>query len=217
MPCAIIACKTIYDELSSLVQRTGCTHDVIWIEAGLHNNPQLLHNRLQEELDKCEGKYDTVLLCMGTCGNSVAGLKAGSFTLVLPRVDDCISLLLGSMDKRRELNGTGTYFLTDGWIRGERNIWREYEYVVSKYGEKRGRKIFNMLFANYKYLKLLDTGCYDMTAAEAEARRMADALKLEYGVLPGTLDYAARLLSGPWDTEHFITVSPGEILTDVTV
>jgi len=217
MATAVIACRTIEDELTALVQRTGCPHTLIWIEAGLHNDPVKLHNRLQQELDGCEGVYDTVLLCMGTCGNSVKDLNTGSFSLILPRVDDCITLLLGSMDTRRIANSAGTYFMTEGWLRGERNIWKEYEYAIQKYGEKRGKRIFEVMFANYHHLKLVDTGCYDMIAAEKEARKMAVALNMEYGVLPGTLCYMEQLLTGPWPEERFIVVPPHGKLTDVTV
>lgn len=217
MATAVIACRTIEDELTALIQRTRSPHDIIWIEAGLHNDPVKLHNRLQEELDRCDGSYDTVLLCMGTCGNSVKDLHTGSFSLVLPRVDDCITLLLGSMNTRRAANSAGTYFMTEGWLRGERNIWKEYEYAIQKYGEKRGKRIFDVMFANYHHLKLVDTGCYDMAAAEAEARKMAEALHMEYGVLPGTLSYMAQLLTGPWPGEQFIVVPPHGRLEDVSV
>lgn len=210
----IISCKTIENELLAAMKETNCQYEVRWIESGLHNVPKKLHRKLQEMLDGCEGA-DTVLLAMGLCGNSVQGLTTGSFQLVVPRVDDCISLLLGSTKTRTAFSRqTGAYFLTDGWLKGERNIWKEYEYTRSKYGEELGQEIFDAMFSHYRTLALVDTGCYDLAPAEKEARRIADHLKLDYALLPGTLSYLETLLQRQWAEEQFILVPPHSELTD---
>ena len=52
MNTAIICCKTIYAELELAMAESGCSHPVILIESGLHNNPGKLRARLHEALDK---------------------------------------------------------------------------------------------------------------------------------------------------------------------
>ena len=129
--------------------------------------------------------------------------------MIFPRVDDCISLLLGSCKRRMEISREhGTYFLTEGWLKGERNIWKEYEYTMDKYGEETGKEIFSMMLGNYRSLALLDTGCYSMEKAGAEAENIAKTLELEYKVLPATLDYMKKLLAGPWTEEEFLVIPP---------
>ncbi len=204
----IVSCKTLENELTEAVKECGCDYEIHWIESGLHNYPAKLNQVLQETFDSIEGA-ERILLAMGYCGNSIENVRTGDFTLIIPRVDDCISFLLGSCKNRIEISRAyGTYFLTEGWLKGERNIWKEYEYSIQKYGEKTGNEIFKMMLGNYRTLALLDTGCYSMEKAGAEAERIAEALKLEYRVLPATLDYIKKLLTGPWTEEEFLIVQP---------
>ena len=208
MNTVIIACQTLKNELEAAMAASGRSFEIRWIESGLHNVPKKLHATLQEHLDQCGG-FDTVLLVMGYCGNSVAGIETRDFQLVMPRVDDCISLLLGSITRRRRQSLEGsTYFMTEGWLEGERNIWKEYEYTMKKYGPELGREIFDAMFQNYRSVALIDTGCYDIAAAAAETRRIAENLKLSYIQLPGTIDYLNDLLSGRWDPDRFLILPP---------
>ncbi len=159
MNTAIVCCKTIYAELELAMAETGCDYPIILIESGLHNYPEKLRTRLQEALDHAEG-YDRILLAFGTCGNSVAGLRTGKFELILPLVDDCITLLLGSSDIKRQYERT--YFLTKGWLDGEQNIWWEYQYAIKKYGEETGKSIYAAALNQYRNLGILDTGAYSI-------------------------------------------------------
>lgn len=210
MKTIVIACKTIEQELLASMEETGCDYPVLWLESGLHNWPDKLRNRLQELLNRCR-EYDTVLLAMSFCGNSVVGLKTSDFRLVIPRSDDCITLLLGSLQRRQEAKAT--YFLTEGWLKGERNLWKEYQDCLAKYGEKRGKRIFAVLLANYKNLALVDTGCFDREALEQQVREIASFLGLEYICLDGTLNHLKQLLTGPWTEDRFVLVEPDSTVT----
>lgn len=206
----IIACKTIEQELLAAMAETGCEFPVLWLESGLHNWPAKLNVRIQELLDACPG-FDTVLLAMSFCGNCVVGLRAHDFQLVIPRCDDCITLLLGSAQRRKA--HPATYFLTQGWLNGEQNLWQEYEYCIAKYGEKRGNRVFSAMLANYRHLAMLDTGCFPKEQTEPQVRKIADTLHLEYICLDGTLDYLKALLNGQWDEDRFLLVPPGHTVT----
>ena len=207
METVIVGCKTLENELLRAVEETGCSYEILWIESGLHNYPKKLNQVLQETLDGCGARQ--VLAAMVFCGNSIENISTGDYTLIFPRVDDCISLLLGSCKRRMEISREhGTYFLTEGWLKGERNIWKEYEYTMDKYGEETGKEIFSMMLGNYRSLALLDTGCYSMEKAGAEAENIAKTLELEYKVLPATLDYMKKLLAGPWTEEEFLVIPP---------
>ena len=210
MKTVVIACKTIEQELLASMKETGCEYPVLWLESGLHNWPDKLRNRIQELLDSCEG-CDTVLLAMSFCGNSVVGLETHDFRLVIPRSDDCITLLLGSLQRRQEAKAT--YFLTEGWLKGELNLWKEYQNCLAKYGEKRGKRIFSALLAHYKNLALVDTGCFDRESLEKQVREIAAVLGLEYICLDGTLDHLKQLLIGPWAEECFVLIEPHSTVT----
>ncbi|MBD5161918.1 MAG: DUF1638 domain-containing protein [Oscillibacter sp.] len=209
MKTEIIACQTIRRELLAAAGNLGCTYPIHWIESGLHNVPAMLHDTLQKALDDCAG-CERVLLAFGFCGNAAAGLHSDTAELVLPRVDDCISLLCGSVERR--VGFRETYFFTEGWLSGERTIWHEFSHAAARYGEERAKRIFQSMLRNYRHCALLDTGCFPIEPAEKEVRRIAQALGLEFCSIEGTIAYLERLLSGPWEPEAFVVVPPGATL-----
>ena len=212
MKTAVIACKTIEDELNYAMSRTGCSYPVVWLESGLHNVPQKLQTAVQEALDSLDAHR--VLLAMGFCGNAMAGVKSGRAELILPRVDDCISLLLGSVKRRLAITDEyAAYFFTEGWLRGERNIWVEHRHMLEKYGEEITEELEKSMFGHYRTLGLLDCGEKPVAPLVENTKMIAEALHLEQRVIPASVDYLAELLTGPWSAERFITVPPEREIT----
>jgi len=208
MNTVIIACNTIRDELEKAARETACQHPILWIESGLHLVPESLRRRLQEELDRIEG-VDRVLLAFGFCGNSVIGLKSGGYELIFPRVDDCITLLLGSKENRDQCCWQGgVYFLTRGWLEGEANLWTEYQSVLAKFGPERTERIYQRLLGHYHALGLIDTGAYDLANLLPSVQDIAAKLKLEARVLPGSIRYLKNFLLGPWDEKDYVIIPP---------
>ena len=210
MKTVIIACKTMEKELLAAMSRIPCSCEVRWLEAGMHNQPKKLNEQLQALLDACS-EFDTVLLCMSLCGNAVAGLRTYDFQLIIPRCDDCISLLLGSSERRKKF--PATYFFTDGWLKSDKSLWAEYQNCLQKYGKSRTDRIFSEMLSHYCHLALVDTGCFDTIKAAQEIRKIAETFSLEYVQIEGTLDYIQRLLTGNWDTTDFIIVPKNSRLT----
>lgn len=210
MGTVVIGCKTMEQELLAAMSRVSCPWEVRWLESGMHNQPKKLNAQLQSLLDRCGG-FDTVLLCMSLCGNAVAGLKTHDFQLVIPRCDDCISLMLGSSERRKAL--PATYFFTEGWLKSDQSLWAEYQKCLQKYGKSRTRRIFSDMLCHYQTLALLDTGCFDTGKAEREVQEIAREFSLEYVHTEGTLSYIQRLLRGQWDAADFITVPRYSTLT----
>jgi hypothetical protein len=208
----IVACRTIAEELRVAVRQTGCQYPILWIESGLHIDPDSLRKRLQGELDHLEN-IGLVLLAFGYCGNALLGLRPGNCRLIFPRADDCITLMLGSGARRDEIcRECGTYFLTRGWLDYERNIWVEYQASVERFGKEKARRIYRAMLRHYRRLGIIDTGAYDLGSFLERVQAIADGLELRPQVIQGTLDYIKKLLTGPWD-EDFITINPGETVT----
>jgi hypothetical protein len=204
----VLACNTIRAELEKAAAETGCPYPFLWVESGLHLRPESLRNRLQEELDRLDG-VDRVLLAFGFCGHAVAGLESRDFELIMPKVDDCISLLLGSRENRERCCGkAGVYFLTKGWLEGEANIWTEYQAVLARFGPVSTEKIYRRMLAHYQYLGLIDTGAYELDLLLPEVNAIAATLNLETRVLPGSDVYVKKLLTGPWDGGDFVSIPP---------
>ncbi|MDO4275594.1 MAG: DUF1638 domain-containing protein [Eubacteriales bacterium] len=205
MKTALIGCRTLESEISAAAGLTGWDGPVYWLKSGLHDKTDILHETAQKLIDSCQ-KYDRILLAMGICGNSVMGLRTDHAELIFPRVDDCITLLCGSRDKRAQYYRS--YFFTEGWLRGERTIWHEYQYTVKKYGEDTAKLVFDTMLRHYRSCIFLDTHCGDTKACAETVRHIADHLQLGYEKIDGTLQYLCTLLSGPWHSDDFVIIPP---------
>lgn len=209
-PLKIIACETLRDEWLSVAPAA----EIEFVEGLLHDYPDKLRARLEERIAATEGRR-TILLGYGRCSNGTAGLQAGPHRLVLPAVDDCISLLLGS--RRRYLEEfaafPGTYYYTRGWVEYIDDPYREYLKMLPKYGEERSMAIARLILANYRRLALIDTGTYPREQYESYVRTVGEFYDLPVHVLEGSLRLFHKLLRGPHD-EEFLVVEPGETLDE---
>ncbi|BCV21474.1 DUF1638 domain-containing protein [Moorella sp. Hama-1] len=219
----IIACRVMEEELRSLA--TG-REELLFLDQGLHRSPERLRQALQEAIDAAVD-YDFVLLGYGLCGGALDGLHAGPCPVIIPKVDDCIPLLLGSVAARGGWPA-GTYFLSSGWLAGEENIVREYQHCLERYGEERGRWILKQLYNHYQNLVFIETDFGQGTCsagtelqvnpgaassqslnpgALAMARQLAVNMGLTFNVYRGNSLYLQRLIQGPWDN-NFLKVEP---------
>ncbi len=213
MKTAVIACKTMEDELNYAMEQTDCDYPVFWLEQGLHNVPLMLCEAVQEALDAAGA--ERVLLAMGFCGNSLRGLRVPAAELIVPRVDDCISLLLGSVKRRMEISREyAAYFFTEGWLRGERNIWVEHQHMLETYGEELTEELEKSMFGHYRTLGLLDCGIKAVEPLVEGTKMIAEGLHLQQQVIPASAQYLVELLTGPWPAERFLTIRGESVITD---
>ena len=211
MRTVILACQTLQDELKLAIQRTGCEYPVLYVESGLHNTPELLHQRIQEEVDRLDN-VDQILLVFGYCGNSLLGVRSQQAKMVIARVDDCIPLLLGSAEQRRKISKEmGTYFITKGWLDYENNIIREYQRCVERYGEQRAAKVMKIMLGHYQRFLLIDTGAYPVEEIAGRVKEFAEKMGMTHEIYNGSTRLLEKLLIGPWD-EEFIVLEPGSEL-----
>lgn len=64
-----------------------------WLEDQLHNVPETLHEKVQSAID-AETGADRIYLLYGHCGQALTGIQAKNCPVVLPKVEDCIDVLL---------------------------------------------------------------------------------------------------------------------------
>lgn len=201
-----IACRTIEDEVNAVVNELPCCCPVRWVESGLHNFPVKLKDRLQQEIKLADGA-ENILLLFGYCGNSIEGLRSYGAQLVVPKVADCISLLLNGNQNRL----ARSYFLTAGWLRDENNICREFLYCVKKYGRDKALDVYRTMLKSYSTLAFIDTGTYNLNRLMTETAEFAAGLNLTQQVVAGNLSLLRKALRGEWD-DDFIKVPPGTAL-----
>jgi hypothetical protein len=207
----IISCEVLRNE----VERVNPGYEVDFFEGALHDYPDRMRVAIQERIDATPGARE-ILLCCGRCSNGTVGLHARVHRLVLPAVDDCISLLLGS--RRRYLAEhsaqPGTYYYTRGWIDFIRDPYTEYCEIVPKYGEEKAARVARLIMEHYTRLAVIDTPEVGGLAEKAEYLATVSAfygLPIEY--LTGSLRYLEKLMTGPHD-EEFLLVEPGTELEE---
>ncbi|QDR79417.1 DUF1638 domain-containing protein [Sporomusa termitida] len=210
MPTILLACQTMQAEVELARQQAGTSYPVFYFASGLHNTPDELRRQLQEQINGLSSTDDVILLAFGCCGNGLTGLRAAQATLVIPRIDDCITLLLGSTKARKSIpNEISTYFLTKGWLDPGGNIMWSYTAWVEHYGEQKALRLVKKLLHHYTRFLIIDTGSYDIGEMVNSVQKFAARLNMQYGVVPGSLRLLQKLLTGPWD-EEFIVLNPGQ-------
>jgi hypothetical protein len=203
----VIACATVAEELEPLLPpQVECEV----LEFGLHVHPDKLRETLQARIDASRDAT-TILLGYGLCSGGAAGLVSGRARLVVPRVDDCIGLFLGSRAEylRQFREHPGTYYLTKGWIECGDTPLTEYEKMVAKYGEETARWLSREALKHYTRIALIDTGQYELDRYRGYSQRVAELYELRFEEIPGSLSLLRQFASGSWG-DDFVVVEPGQ-------
>ena len=158
---AIIACEVFYKEVTDIIDDENI--DIELLPQGLHDLPESedMKAKIQEQIDDLESEkdYDYIILGYGYCSGGVEGLKAENACLVIPKVHDCIPLLLGDMDIEGDIENRKTYYLSRGWIDCGGDSYKQYcnlinndklQEMFNKY-EKKNQKVRVNWYEKDKY------------------------------------------------------------------
>lgn len=208
----VVACGIMKNELLQ-VQQDG--DSFVFLEQCLHNTPEKLKAAVQEEINKAEGwDGDTIILGYGLCGNGLVGLKSHRHNMAIPRVHDCISLLLGSRSRYAEEHKKepGTYYLTTGWIEEKDSPLWNYEKYSQRHGKEWAEMAIREEFKAYTRIAFVHTGINVSESHRNHAIENARFLRLKYEELQGSLTFFDQILHGPWNGD-FVVLKPGEEAT----
>jgi hypothetical protein len=226
----LISCEVLYRELCHEIARSPHQIDAEFLPKGLHDiGAEGMSGRLQTAIDAVDPtRYDAILLGYALCNNGIAGLRARSIPLVVPRGHDCMTLFFGSRDRYMEFfqNNPGTYFLTSGWIeRGEAigelqqlsishqtGMDSTYAELVAKYGEDNAKYLYETLCEhtrNYRQITFIDMGIGPQDDFAARARKTADEKGWTFTRTTGTMRILTDLVMGVWKDEDVLVVPPG--------
>ena len=158
------------------------------------------------------GPVEEVLLALGFCGKGLQGLVAEHLTLVFPRVDDCVSLLLNDGCSREDIpRNPRSYYLTRGWLSHNSSTAEAFEEWTERYGAERAAQLRKTMFAGYERVGLIDTRAYDVADCIDQSRAYAEELELEHVVVPGSVQLLENLFRGERGGE-IVVVPPGEVI-----
>lgn len=215
-PVVVIACK-VFQSLLEEHLPGGLASRLQFLDYGLHRVPAKLTATVQDVIDGVE-EPSLIVLGYGLCGNGLNTIKAGPHTLLIPRADDCIAILLGSYKRyiHEFESEPGTYYLTKGWLESGSDPLREYHEYAEKYGAKEAQWIMDMQYQHYSRVVFVAHSDEDLKAYRPRALEVAEYCKrwdMAYEEILGSDIYIRRLVETAADLaradEEFVVVPPG--------
>jgi hypothetical protein len=212
MSVLILACEVMREELLRVPAVKPV--EFSFLSMGLHVAPDRLRAALAAELAKPRA-VDRIVLGFGLCGNAVDGLSSPHAPLVIPRAHDCIAVLSGGvgLPETGPSLERGTFYLSGGWMEGERTIMSEHRRTVQRFGERKALRVLNTLLGAYQRFLFIQTDHPRSEARQQEATQLASLVGLPLDSVAGDGAYLAELVNGPWSEERFIHVPRGETLS----
>lgn len=231
----LIACKVLCREISRVCADTENFIDVTYLRQGYHNEPAKLREVLQREIDRVDSgndthscdaadmDFDALLLGFGLCSNGTVGICSQKYPIIMPRAHDCITLMLGSAARYRQIFDEcsgGVYWYSCGWIENcpmpcHNTEQMNYNRYKEKYGINNAEYLMSSESANlqsFHKAAFIDTGVKVGKFAEF-TQKAADYYGWEFKHYYGDSKLLADFVGGNWDDERFLTLPPGYCAT----
>jgi len=212
MGSVILSCSSLKSYIEAAQKKHNTDYPVIFLDRRLHMEPQTMRQKIIEEEKNLPEDVDTVLVAMGFCGGSWDQVTVSKRT-VIPRVDDCVSLLLQKSDEYiPNLKEAGHMYMVET-NPDDFNMERLLVGLPEMYQGIEAEALYHMFFDQYYFLDIVDTGlndCYSEEYAEM-AQKNADLINVTLDYVEGSNHLLEKLVGGQWD-EQFLVVEPGQLI-----
>lgn len=224
----VLACRVFQSHLERIMPKEFAQR-VAFLDYGLHQDPRKLRTEIQRMIREINHP-SLVILGYGLCGNGLDGIEAGIHTLLVPRTDDCIAILLGSYLSYRALfqEDPGTYYLTSGWLESGSNPLQEYRGYVEKYGREKADLIMDLQYQHYHRLIFIAQNPAELERYREQIKDISNFCQrwnMKYEYRMGSGQYIERLfhwvpalINGEFNhneegfRDEFVMIQPGEKL-----
>ena len=213
MNAVILGCSSMVLHIKAAQEKMKTTHPTIWVDKNYHMEPKEMRLKLLETIAQLASEADTVLAAMGFCGGSWNEVVIEK-RLVIPRVDDCITLLLHNDESwHLNLKKPGHFYMRDSGS-GSYSLEAMRQKLIAKHGEKKANALFEAWFEHYTDIDIIETGVYDCRKKEylEIAEQNAKLTNTTVNHVPGSNILMEKLVSGRWD-EQFLVVEAGHMIT----
>lgn len=205
----VIGCSVLQREMEAFF-KTDSSFEFVWLEDNLHNSPEILHQKVQEAID-AQKDAEQIYLLYGHCGQALTGVVATNCPLILPKVEDCIDVLLYKNEAVEEMRRS-SYFVSQGWLWGEDGLGYDYDKMKEKRGEKRALRAIKAMYRNYTTIQFVKTGI-ETEEDRKKCARVAEILELDLAETTGDIDLLLEMLEGSKD-KRFIIIPKGEVIRE---
>ena len=201
----ILSCSSLKDYAEAAQRAVGTAFPVIYLNRVYHRDPQEMREHVLEELGRLPEDVGTVLVSMGFCGGSWEDVEVPC-RVVLPRIDDCVSLLLQTTDEPvSDLKEPGRLYVREKDPRRE-SFHAIFDRLTQDVGEETKRRYHADWMRLYSRIDIMDTGLNDCRRPDYRAVVQADAdwLGASLGYVPGGTYLLEKLFSGRWDGQFLV-------------
>lgn len=207
---AIIACTSLAEYVDTAQRRVGTSYPVYYLDRKYHRDPAEMRGHIAALLEKLPERIETALVVMGFCGGSWEGVTSRC-RLVLPRVDDCVSLLLTTGDEPRSDLKTPKHLYVRALDPAEESFKAIFEHLTADKDEQTRKRYHEDWKSCYDCISIIDTGINRCRREEyhAAVKRDADWLEAKTEYVTGGIHLIEKLLSGEWDGQ-FLVLEPGQ-------
>lgn len=208
----IITCTSLARHVKVAQEKMGTDYRVVGMARELHYHPKKMREKILDTLEELPESIKNVLVGMGLCGGSW-DLVVTPRRIVIPRMDDCITMLLHTDDTLHPILKEKRHFYFRDSDRGKYSFAKRREEYEKKYGPKKAQRIMDIWFSYYTNANIIDTGAYDCREEGfmQVAKMSAAAMDCELGYVKGSNRVLEKLISGQWD-EQFLVIEPGRVL-----
>jgi len=149
MHLAVIGCQIFRNEVNFVREKLVNKLNFFWLEQKLHSDPDKMRKLIQakiDEIDEIDDKFDGIVLLYGLCSKGTIGIRSKIYRIIVPRVQDCIAILLGSNERymKHFKEKPGTYWFSlqrVGWILGH---FRGIQPLIKVYLHLTGKNMNNI-------------------------------------------------------------------------
>ena len=215
MPSMILTCSSLKEYVDAAQKEMNTEHPVTVIDRIYHAEPDKMKEVIRSEISNLPTSYDTILVSMGFCGGTWDHVSFDR-RVVIPRVDDCISLLLHTDDEyrpNRKEPGHLYLYESDPEEFSALKIMEGSEFESDLLRNVNQEDLYHYWFDQYHTMDIIDTGlnrCYEVDYVE-KAQEHADKINADLGYVEGGYLLLKKLVSAKWD-EQFIVAEPGTVI-----
>ena len=206
----IIACSSLKEYVEHAQKLVETDYRVCYLDKSYHRDPSEMRGHIIELIDRLSSEVRTALVVMGFCGGSWEGVRAPC-RLVLPRVDDCVSLLLQTGDAPKSDLKRQRNLYVRAKDPSQESFKAIFDRLTADKDEETRRRYHEDWKRLYDRISIIDTGINDCRRDEYFNLVKADAdwLEAETEYVAGGVHLIEKLLRGEWD-EQFTVLEPGE-------
>ena len=135
--CTVVACGTLRPELQALAEDGFIDEgNLLFTAPGLHEDPRQLEKQLARQLQKVRSAKRHVIVVYGAkCYVDTVDPMRTIRSLIdehgnhahRVNAENCVDMLAGEEERERIAGGDRVYWLTPGWLRHWRYIFREWD------------------------------------------------------------------------------------------